>query len=76
MGCDQRGRNCGQHQHGGDAGSQNRDFGFYKTIPDITVEKPMKGILNTQKYLHIPNPDKPVEAKRKSRFIGEMKIDD
>jgi len=23
-----------------------------------------------------PNPDKPVEAKRKSRFIGELNIDD
>jgi len=24
----------------------------------------------------IPNPDKPVGAKRKSRFIGELNIDD
>jgi hypothetical protein len=24
----------------------------------------------------IPNPDKPVVAKRKSRFIGELNIDD
>jgi hypothetical protein len=25
--------------------------------------------------LNAPNPDKPVVAKRKSRFIGELKID-
>jgi hypothetical protein len=26
-------------------------------------------------YCNIPNPDKPVEAKRKSRFIGELNIE-
>jgi hypothetical protein len=26
--------------------------------------------------LYVPNPDRPVVAKRKSRFIGELKIED
>jgi len=27
-------------------------------------------------YTSSPNPDEPVEAKQKSRFIGELKIED
>jgi hypothetical protein len=50
-------------------GSQRK---FYIS-PNSEKLKPEK--ISRCQYL-IPNPDKPVVAKRKSRFIGELNIED
>jgi len=45
---------------------KNKSFFF------IRAQAERQDVFNQQ----YPNPDKPVEAKRKSRFIGELKIED
>jgi hypothetical protein len=53
MGCDYRGGKGSDHKYDRYAGRDNSDFGFFKAVPDIAIEKAIQGVFNSDSNSHV-----------------------